>query len=157
MMRLMNLRTALRSRSTIAVDQRMCQKLLSEKDDRTQHSPLDRVAHRVYCGALHVRQVKPSCVAMSDQQLVEALNCGLYIPLVCSAHARVSSVTARHFPYLRANTCQTSISAMHKDSQLSITCFWPSVVACSWLSLRASRALCAWFRANSLSPASATD
>ena len=49
MMRLINLRTALRSRSTIAVDQRMCQKLLSEKDENTQHSPLDRVAHRVNC------------------------------------------------------------------------------------------------------------
>ena len=31
---------------------------------------------------------------MSEQQLVEALNCGLYIPLICSAYAYqfVSSV-----------------------------------------------------------------
>ncbi len=29
---------------------------------------------------------------MSEQRLVEALNCALYIPLVCSAYAYVSSV-----------------------------------------------------------------
>ena len=43
------------------------------------------------------------------------------------------------------------------DSQLSITCFWPSVTICSFLSLSAASAAAASSRASSLRPPSRTD
>jgi len=77
-----------------------------------QRSPLDRIAHRVHRRPLHVCQIKPGCVAMSEQRLVEALNCALYIPLVCSAYAYqfVSSVAIYTKQSPRgANTSQANV------------------------------------------------
>ena len=54
---------------------------------------------------------------MSDQQLIQALNCGLYIPLVCSAHAQFRDYqtvpvpvcqqqSGQHFGYLQRLTAE---------------------------------------------------
>ena len=79
------------SRHLLTCLQSTIRRLLVRQAHAVQHriGSLDRIAHRVHCRALHVRQVKPRDIAASNQPLVEALDRGLSIPLVCIHHVAV--------------------------------------------------------------------
>ena len=80
--------TTLYTYPTTTCLQSTIRRLLVRQAHAVQHhiGSLDRIAHRVHCRALHVRQVKPRDIAASNQPLVEALDRGLSIPLVCIHH-----------------------------------------------------------------------
>ena len=85
----------------------MCQKKKTRKPQISRHqrtgdlplkhdlSSLNSLRHGVHNRSFHIRQVKPRDVAALDERLVDPLDRGLHIPLVC-AESQPSRVSHTH-------------------------------------------------------------